>query len=126
MKSLCLKMPCRGFLFNAQGLHALTQYENAITCEIVEISDKPYRLYIEGSDREAWVTGLFYYFATESEAHAYAKRLYEHGRHGVTFSRHTVKNVKTDYFCGVVQPSKWYGRDLEPLPVFTMGKAVAL
>ena len=29
-------------------------------------------------------------------------------------------------FGGVVQPSKWDGRDLEPLPVFTMGKAVAL
>ena len=29
-------------------------------------------------------------------------------------------------FGGVVQPSKWYGRDLEPLPVFTMGKAVAI
>ena len=45
---------------------------------------------------------------------------------GQAIQRHTDTTPITDYFCGVVQPSKWYRRDLEPSPVFTMGKAVAL
>lgn len=45
---------------------------------------------------------------------------------GQAIQRHTDTTPITDYFCGVVQPSKWYRRDLEPSPVFTVGKAVEL
>ena len=110
---------------NEKGLHALTRYKNAITCEIKDISNTPFEMYIEGSDREGWVTGLILWFATQDEAHAYANGLYERGRFGITFTRHAIRHHKLDYFTGIRQPPKWFGSDLLPLEyVYTTGGAL--
>ena len=89
-----------------RGLNALTNTENAITCDIKDLSGKPWALKMEGVDNQGWVSGMTFYLPTEQDALDYARELFDSQRYGLEFKEAWIKNLKLDFYCGVAQPVK--------------------
>lgn len=89
-----------------KGLNALTNTENAITCDIKDLSGKPWTLKMEGVDNQGWVFGMTFYLPTEKDALDYARELFDNPRYGLEFKEAWIKNLKLDFYCGVAQPVK--------------------
>ena len=89
-----------------KGLNALTNTENAITCDIKDLSGKPWALKMEGVDNQGWVSGMTFYLPTEQDALDYARELFDSQRYGLEFKEAWIKNLKLDFYCGVAQPVK--------------------
>lgn len=89
-----------------KGLNALTNTENAITCDIQDLSATPWALKMEGVDNQGWVSGKTFYLPTEQDALDKARELFDNPRYGLEFKEAWIKNLKLDYFAGVAQPPK--------------------